>query len=419
MVSEEGEEFCLHSFLFLINVARARFSCYTVGVMKTFEQRFTVAYQYPVTFCRDVFSAECDVLTRAILRDVTDVSPHRVLIVLDRGLEEAQPDLTKKITAWVMANAPEISLAAPIESIPGGEFAKKQDTAVERLVKLAYQTHFGRKDTFIAIGGGAVQDTVGYAATIIHRGCRLIRINSTTLSQADAGIGVKNGIDYASGKNFLGTFAPPYAVINDVSLLTTLSDQDWRNGISEAVKVATIKDAAFLQWIQEHTDALRMRDLDAMEKLVERTAELHLMHIAYGGDPFERGSARPLDFGHWSAHRLESITCWQLSHGEAVAIGIALDMLYASLLGLVSGMEATRVISILRECGLRVWCDELTLRSTDGKLAIVEGLRQFREHLGGELCVTLPQGLGNKTEVHEINETLLEQAVQLLRERFA
>jgi 3-dehydroquinate synthase len=286
-------------------------------------------------------------------------------------------------------------------------------------VKLAYQTHFGRKDTFIAIGGGAVQDTVGYAAALIHRGCRLIRINSTTLAQADAGIGVKNGIDYASGKNFLGTFAPPYAVINDVSLLTSLSEQDWRNGIAEAVKVATIKDAAFLQWIQEHADALRMRDLEAMEKLVERTAELHLMHIAYGGDPFERGTARPLDFGHWCAHRLESITCWQLSHGEAVAIGIALDMLYASLIGLISGTDATRVIATLRECGLRVWCDELTLRATDGKLAIMEGLRQFREHLGGALCVTLPQGLGNKTEVNEMDETLVEQAVQLLRERFA
>jgi 3-dehydroquinate synthase len=162
-----------------------------------------------------------------------------------------------------------------------------------------------------------------------------------------------------------------------------------------------------------------MRDLEAMTYLVQRTAELHLMHIAYGGDPFERGYARPLDFGHWSAHRLESITCWQISHGEAVAIGIALDMLYAHLLGTVSSIEATRVIATLQECGLRVWCDELTLRSTDGSLAIVEGLRQFREHLGGQLCVTLPKGLGDKVEVHEMDEALLEQSVQLLRERFS
>lgn len=395
------------------------FICYTNVEMKTFEQRFTVAYQYPVTFCKDIFSAECDVLLKALLRDETDEGPHRVLIVLDRGLEEAQPDLPLKITTWVMAHAGQIELAAPIEVIPGGEFAKKQDLTVDKLVKLAYQTHFGRKDTFIAIGGGAVQDTVGYVAAIVHRGCRMIRVNSTTLSQADAGVGVKNGIDYASGKNFLGTFAVPYAVINDVTLLTSLSDKDWRNGIAEAVKVAVIKDAPFLQWIQEHADALRMRDLEAMSYLVQRTAELHLLHIAYGGDPFERGSARPLDFGHWSAHRLESITCWQISHGEAVAIGIALDMLYAHLLGTVSSVEATRVIATLQECGLRVWCDELTLRSTDGSLAIIEGLRQFREHLGGQLCVTLPKGLGDKVEVHEMDEALLEQSVQLLRERYS
>lgn len=358
-------------------------------------------------------------LTRAILRNPSDVKPHRILIVLDRGLEEAQPDLPLKITNWVMAHADEIELAAPIESVPGGEYAKKQDATVAKLIKLAYQTHFGRKDTFIAIGGGAVQDAVGYAAAVIHRGCRMIRVNSTTLAQADAGVGVKNGIDYASGKNFIGTFAVPYAVINDTTLLTTLSDKDWRNGITEAIKVAVIKDATFLQWIQENSDALRMRDLEAMETLVQRTAELHLMHIAYGGDPFEAGTARPLDFGHWCAHRLESLTCWQLSHGEAVGIGIALDMLYASLLGLVAPTEATRVITILQACGLKVWCDELTLRATDGHLAIIEGLRQFREHLGGELCVTLPQGLGAKTEVNEMKEPLLEQAVQLLRERFA
>lgn len=403
----------------MINVARCSFSVILYSGMKTFEQRLTVAYQYPVIFCRDVFSAESDVLARAILRDETDVKPHRVLIVLDRGLEEARPELPLAITNWVMAHAEEIELVAPIECIPGGEYAKKQETFTNRLIKLAYQTHFGRKDTFIAIGGGAVQDAVGFAAAVIHRGCRMIRINSTTLSQADAGVGVKNGIDYASGKNFIGTFAPPYAVINDTTLLTTLSEKDWRNGIAEAVKVAVIKDAAFLQWIQEHADALRMRDLETMETLVQRTAELHLLHIAYGGDPFEFGTARPLDFGHWSAHRLESLTCWQLSHGEAVGIGIALDMLYAALKGLVSNTEATRVIAVLQACGLKVWCDELTLRATDGHLAVVEGLRQFREHLGGALCVTLPQGLGDKTEVYEIDESLLEQAVQMLRERFA
>ncbi len=387
--------------------------------MRTIEQRFAVSYAYPVVFQRDLFAPECETLAELLARDATAPAPHRVLVVMDRGVERAHPTLPRRVTEWLAARRGRIELAAPIEYLPGNEFVKRHDGVAERLVKLAYQTHFGRKDTFVVIGGGAVQDVAGYAAGIIHRGCRTIRVNTTTLAQADAGVGVKNGVDYGACKNFLGTFAPPFAVVNDATFLPTLSDKDWRNGIAEAVKVAAIKDAAFLAWLEAHADALRTRDLDAMEAMVERTAALHLAHIAGAGDPFEQGSARPLDFGHWSAHRLEAMTCYQLSHGEAVAVGVALDTVYASLVGLVTPPECTRVVALLRDCGLRVWSDELSLRGTDGRLAVLEGLRQFREHLGGELCVTFPKGLGAKAELHELDEDLLERAVTLLRERYA
>ncbi len=387
--------------------------------MRTIEQRFTVSYAYPVVFTEDLFALENDLLLELLAREQASRPPYRVVIVIDRGVERAHPTLPKRITEWIAARHGKVELATPIEYLPGNEFVKKHDGMVEHLVKVAYQTHVGRKDTFVAIGGGAVQDVVGYAAGIIHRGCHVVRVNTTTLSQADAGVGVKNGVDYGACKNFLGTFAPPLAVVNDSTFLPTLADKDWRNGIAEAVKVAVIKDADFLAWIAEHVDALRSRDLPTMAQLVERTAALHLEHIAGAGDPFEQGSARPLDFGHWSAHRLEAMTCYQLSHGEAVAIGIALDMVYASLLELVTPAECTRVIALLRECGLPIWSNELILRGADDRLAIVEGLRQFREHLGGELCVTLPQGLGAKVEVHEMDEALLDRAVERLRERYA
>ena len=387
--------------------------------MNVIEERFTVSFSYPVVFCRGLFVEGDETLTEVLGRDAAAPRPYRLLVVMDQGVRAAHPGLAARLTRWLTVRHGMFELAAPIEFLPGGEFAKRQESMVGKLVKLAYQTHFGRKDTFLAIGGGAVQDVVGYAAGIVHRGCRLVRVNTTTLSQADAGVGVKNGVDFGAGKNFLGTFAPPFAVLNDADFLPTLSDRDWRNGIAEAVKVATIKDVSFLEWLWAHSDALRMRDLEPMAAMVERTARLHLAHIATSGDAFERGDTRPLDFGHWSAHRLEAMTCYQLSHGEAVSIGIALDMAYAGLLGLVTPAECTRVVALLRECGLPVWCDELALRGTDGRLAVLEGLRQFREHLGGTLCVTLPDGLGAKTEVHEMDEALVERAVKLLRERYA
>lgn len=393
--------------------------CYTMEVMKTIEQRFTVVYEYPVVFCRGLFGVENNLLIDLLSRDEMAPSPFRVVIVIDRGVERCHPQLVHQITEWLTAHKDVVELATPIEFLPGNEFVKKHDGVVERLVKLAYQTHVGRKDTFIVIGGGAVQDVVGYAASIVHRGCRILRVNTTTLSQGDAGVGVKNGVDYGSAKNFLGTFAPPLAVVNDASFLHTLTDRDWRNGISEAIKVAVIKDMAFFEWLQANAPALRNRDEGVMEEMIYRSAQLHLAHISGGGDPFERGSARPLDFGHWCAHRLEAMTCYQMSHGEAVAIGIALDMIYASLLDLVTPVEATHVIALLKNCGLSVWCDELVLRGTDDRLTILEGIRQFREHLGGNLCITLPNGLGRKTEIHEMDEALLERAVIILHERHA
>lgn len=392
---------------------------YTIDEMKRIDQRFTVSFHYPVFFCRDLFAMDNGLLEDVLLQDESTSEPRRILIVMDRGVEVAHPDLPLRITKWLMARQGKIELAAPIEFLPGNEFVKKHDGIADRLIKLAYQTHFGRKDTFVAIGGGAVQDVVGYAAGLVHRGCRLIRVNTTTLSQADAGVGVKNGVDYGSAKNFLGTFAPPFAVINDGSFLPTLTDKDWRNGIAEAVKVAAIKDARFFEWLEDHADELRMRDLETMLAMIERTAELHLFHIAHSGDAFEYGSARPLDFGHWSAHRLESMTCYQLSHGEAVAIGIALDVIYAELTGTLGPAESYRIIELLKACGLRVWCDELVLRGTDGRLVLLEGIRQFQEHLGGQLCITLPDAIGSKVEIHEMDEAVLERAIAVLRERHA
>ena len=137
------------------------------------------------------------------------------------------------------------------------------------------------------LGGGAVLDAVGFAAAAAHRGVRLVRVPTTTLAQADSGVGVKNGINAFGKKNFLGTFSPPWAVINDEAFLQTLSDRDWRCGIAEAVKVALLKSERFFDQIGEAVPRLRMRDEQALIPIVRRSAWLHLHHITDGGDPFE------------------------------------------------------------------------------------------------------------------------------------
>src|SRR5690606_2130347 len=159
-----------------------------------------------------------------------------------------------------------------------------------------------RHSFVIAIGGGAVIDMVGYAAAIAHRGVKLIRIPTTVLSQNDSAVGVKNSINIFGKKNFLGTFAPPYAIINDHFFLTTLEQRDWISGIAEAIKVALIKDDVFFADIEKNCEKLRDREMEAMQYLIYRCAEMHMQHIAKGGEPFESGSSRQLEFGHWAAH---------------------------------------------------------------------------------------------------------------------
>jgi len=216
-------------------------------------------------------------------------------------------------------------------------------------------------------------------------------------------------------KNFVGTFSPPFAVINDYDLLRTLTDRDWIGGVAEAFKVAMIKDATFFEFLCSHARRFQARDTKAMEKLVHRCAILHLEHIRTSGDPFEFGSARPLDFGHWAAHRIESMTDYRIGHGQAVSLGISLDSHYAMTQKLITPFDFERVVTALAECGLPIWDPCLEERNGVGGLVISEGIEQFREHLGGRLCVTLPDGIGKRLEVHHIDVGRVEDAVHCLR----
>jgi 3-dehydroquinate synthase len=206
-------------------------------------------------------------------------------------------------------------------------------------------------------------------------------------------------------------------VLNDLDFLATLAPDFARAGMSEAVKVALIRDAAFFRWTEESAARLAARDADAVEYLVRRCAQLHLRHIASGGDPFELGSARPLDFGHWAAHKLESLTGNRLSHGDAVAIGLALDTVYSSLTGHLDPADAERVLALLEALGFRLWDPGLDAVDADGRPRVLTGIAEFREHLGGELSITLLRGVGIGFEAREIDEPRMRDAIDHLRRR--
>ena len=383
--------------------------------MSVIQRSIQAGWQLRVFFTEDVFAPMNLVLRTAL----ADAAPRKVLVVVDEALAAARPELAHQVENYFAAHAAVLQLVCPTVSIAGGERAKNSYAPVAEIHSLIDRHHIDRHSYLIAVGGGALLDVAGLAAATAHRGVRHVRIPTTTLAQADSGVGVKNGINAFGKKNFIGTFAPPFAVINDFNLLATLEPRDQRAGYVEAVKVACIRDAQFFDEIERDAGKLFSFEPAAVKHLIHRCAELHLDHIATGGDPFETGSARPLDFGHWAAHKLEQLSDFQIRHGEAVAIGIALDVIYSRQIGLLAAKSSERILKLLEQLGFDLFANELLNLGSDGNLQVLGGLNEFREHLGGELTITLLREIGRGVEVHEMNLPKVIEAIYELQERHA
>jgi len=381
-------------------------------------QRFTVPFEYPVYFTEGALRTENPVLIEALSRKEPE-RRQRCIVFVDDGVADARPGLCEEIAEYASHHADRIDLVAEPLRVPGGEVIKKDLHFVERMQRALYDHHIDRHSYAIGIGGGAVLDAVGLVAATTHRGVRHIRIPTTVLSQNDSGVGVKNGVNLYEQKNFVGTFAPPFAVVNDIEFIDTLEPRDRVAGMAEAVKVALIRDAEFFVWLERNADALALFERPAMASMIRRCAELHMRQIVHGGDPFETGSARPLDYGHWAAHRLETLTRHHLRHGEAVAIGIALDSRYSVLAGHLRAGEEDRICFLLEHLGFKLWHPALDQRESSGRLAVLQGLQEFREHLGGDLTITLLDGIGSGVEVHDMDPRLILDAIEWLAQRRA
>lgn len=370
-------------------------------------QSFSVSFDFPVVFTRDVVNPRNPVLAEAI-----GAGDHRVVAYVDSGVARAHPGLCRRLSAYFRAHPDHGVLVAPPEIIPGGERAKNDWSLARRLINQFRDLGLCRQSYVLAVGGGAVLDAVGFAASLFHRGLRLVRLPTTVLAQNDVGVGVKNALNGPGVKNLVGTFSPPYAVVNDLDFLRTLSDRDWIGGIAEAFKVAIIRDRAFFLFLCATAARLRRRDEAAMERLIRRCADLHLDHIRTQGDPFETGRSRPLDFGHWAAHRLEIMTRHRLGHGQAVALGLTLDSVYARLKGWLTDRERQAIRLGLEQSGFALWHPALAQRDRSGRLELLRGLDDFREHLGGRLLVTFPRGIGRRHEVDRMDPSLIEASVR-------
>lgn len=380
--------------------------------------RFAVAYDYPVWFTRGLFESGNRLLADCLGRGAAG-RRHPVFAVIDSGVAAAHPALGRDLAAYAERHAERMMLAAPPLTIAGGEVCKNDPAHLQALLAALHRQRVDRHAFVLAIGGGAVLDLVGFAAAITHRGLRLVRVPTTVLAQNDAGIGVKNGVNAFGCKNFVGTFQPPWAVLNDFGFIASLAPRDKRAGMAEAVKVALIRDHPFFLRLEAAAADLARFEPRAMAAMIRDCAALHLRHIAASGDPFEAGTTRPLDYGHWSAHKLEALSGHALRHGEAVAFGIALDTLYAAAVGRIGAADGERVCRLLERLGFRLWHPAAAACGADGRHLLLDGLREFQEHLGGRLTVSLLTGIGSAADVHLLDEAVIAACIERLAARDA
>ena len=392
--------------------------CYVKGLpqlaahclMERYDLPLTVPFTHRICFTHDAFAVD-----NGLLREIlAEGHGRRCLVYLEQSVADAWPRLPDAIQQYL--SMADVELCA-LHIMPGAEACKADDRLVRHVWDQVEKAKIDRHSYLLCIGGGAFLDAVGFGAATAHRGVRLVRFPSTTLSQDDSGVGVKNGINAFGKKNWIGSFSVPFAVINDFTFLHSQDAETSRLGLIEAIKVALVKDAVFFDWIEANAIALAALEKSALEECVKRSALAHARHITQGGDPFEMGSSRPLDFGHWAAHKLEQLSGFTISHAAAVSVGLWLDVCYSVKSGLLSEEDATRIENVLESMQMPMFDARLLQKNANGQLALLAGLEEFREHLGGKLTVLLLRAPGTSIDVNAMDHSLIQQCIAEMQQR--
>jgi 3-dehydroquinate synthase len=295
-------------------------------------------------------------------------------------------------------------------TFPAGEASKSREQWA-RLTDALLADGFGRDSGLIALGGGVAGDLAGFVAATFMRGLPYLQVPTSLLAMLDASVGGKTGVDTPEGKNLIGAFHPPAAVVADPRALSTLPDRDYRGGMAEAVKHGLIADVAYFAWMEQEADTLLRRDEAALTRLVRRSVEIKAEVVS--GDERETGRRAILNAGHTVAHALERVTAYTIPHGEAVALGLVAECALAEDMGLAPSGVAARVSALLGRLGLPV---RLAQAMDPGR--ITAAMATDKKNRAARVRFSLPSRLGGMEGeggwTREAPETAVRRALQAI-----
>jgi len=323
-------------------------------------------------------------------RSAQHLPNHRVAIITDTSVERHyEAWLTAPEHPWRHHSDPprDRVAAGRIFAVAPGEASKTRE-AWGRLIDALLEGGFGRDSAIIALGGGVVADLAGFVAATFMRGVPHLVVPTTLVAMVDASVGGKTGINTPHGKNLIGAFHPPKAVLADPRTLLTLSDPVFRAGLAEAVKHGLVADAKYFDWIDAEATRIRARELDVLARLVSRSVELKAAIVSR--DEREAGERAILNAGHTLGHALEHATGYRLDHGEAVALGLVAECRLAEAMGIATSGLAERVAGVLERLNLPT-----TLRVAVDPDAVIGAAafdKKSRHHV---LRLALPESVGH------------------------
>jgi 3-dehydroquinate synthase len=291
-------------------------------------------------------------------------------------------------------------------TIPAGELSKSLAQLGELFDRFA-EIRLGRRDVLLTFGGGVVGDLGGFAAATWHRGIRYLQIPTTLEAAVDASIGGKTGINHAGGKNLIGAFHQPSAVLIDTDFFATLGLRDLAAGLAESIKHAALTSAAFLDWHEQHADAILARDPATLAELVARNCEIKADVVCR--DEREADVRRILNYGHTIGHAIEHLLAFELRHGECVGLGMLVENEIAHRRGLLPRSEADRVRAVLARFGL-----PLKLPQTLDAAAVLEACRSDKKAQAGHVPFALIAGIGQPQIASEIDAADVKAALRVI-----
>ena len=270
--------------------------------------------------------------------------------------------------------------------LPDGE-QHKTLAVLERVFDALIEARLNRDACVVALGGGVVGDMAGFAAACYQRGVDFVQVPTTLLAQVDSAVGGKTGVNHPGGKNLIGAFHQPRAVLSDLATLRTLPPRELRAGLAEVIKYGLIDDAGFLAWIEANVHALLALDPDALAQAVGRSCEIKARIVA--ADEREHGQRALLNLGHTFGHAIETAAGYgEWLHGEAVALGMLLAADLSQRLGYLGAADVARVRELLRRAGLP------TAAPAIGAARALELMGMDKKVLQGRIRLVLLRQLG-------------------------